>query len=81
VNPGDAAITAAVISMAKSLHVKVSAEGVENEAQMSLLRAHQCEEIQGYSFSKPLARDKVADALRGVHPEAHVRAPARGRQA
>jgi EAL domain-containing protein (putative c-di-GMP-specific phosphodiesterase class I) len=50
-NPDDAAITAAIISMAKSLHLKVIAEGVENEAQMSFLRAHQCDEIQGYYYS------------------------------
>jgi len=64
VNPDDAAITAAIISLAKSLRLKVIAEGVENEAQMSFLRAHQCDEIQGYYFSKPLAFDKVADKLR-----------------
>jgi diguanylate cyclase (GGDEF)-like protein/PAS domain S-box-containing protein len=71
VNPDDAAITAAVISMAKSLRLKVIAEGVENEAQMSFLRAHHCDEIQGYYFSKPLAVDKVADKLRGNSPEPH----------
>jgi EAL domain-containing protein (putative c-di-GMP-specific phosphodiesterase class I) len=43
----------------------VIAEGVENEAQMSFLRAHQCDEIQGYYFSKPLTVDKAADKLRG----------------
>jgi diguanylate cyclase (GGDEF)-like protein/PAS domain S-box-containing protein len=64
VNSDDAAITTAIISMAKSLHLKVIAEGVENEAQMSFLRGHQCDEIQGYYFSKPLAFDKVADKLR-----------------
>jgi len=64
VNPDDAAITTAIISMAKSLKLKVIAEGVEDEAQMSFLRAHQCDEIQGYYFSKPLAVDKVADKLR-----------------
>jgi diguanylate cyclase (GGDEF)-like protein/PAS domain S-box-containing protein len=64
VNPDDAAITAAIISMAKSLRLKVIAEGVEDEAQMSVLRAHQCDEIQGYYFSKPLAVDQVADKLR-----------------
>jgi EAL domain-containing protein (putative c-di-GMP-specific phosphodiesterase class I)/CheY-like chemotaxis protein len=63
--PDDAAITAAIISMAKSLNLKVIAEGVEDEAQMSFLRAHHCDEIQGYLFSKPLAVDKVADKLRG----------------
>jgi EAL domain-containing protein (putative c-di-GMP-specific phosphodiesterase class I) len=66
VNPDDAAITAAIISMAKSLNLKVIAEGVEDEAQMSFLREHQCDEIQGYYFSKPLAADKVADKLRGT---------------
>jgi len=64
VNSDDAAITAAIISMAKSMKLKVIAEGVENEGQMSFLRAHQCDEIQGYYFSKPLAMDKVADKLR-----------------
>src|SRR5580692_2296809 len=65
---GDVAIKpddAAIISMAKSLNLKVIAEGVEDEAQMSFLRAHHCDEIQGYYFSKPLAVDKVADKLRG----------------
>ena len=66
VNPDDAAITTAIISMAKSLNLKVIAEGVENEAQMSFLRAHQCDEIQGYYFSKPLTVDAVVDKLRGT---------------
>ena len=78
VNPHDAAITTAIISMARSLNLKVIAEGVENEAQMSFLRAHQCDEIQGYYFSKPLAVDKVADKLRGDSAEPHVRAQASG---
>jgi EAL domain-containing protein (putative c-di-GMP-specific phosphodiesterase class I) len=66
VSADDAAITTAIISMAKSLNLKVIAEGVETEAQMSFLRAHQCDEIQGYYFSKPLAADQVADKLRGT---------------
>jgi EAL domain-containing protein (putative c-di-GMP-specific phosphodiesterase class I) len=65
VNPDDAAITTAIISMAKSLNLKVIAEGVETEAQMSFLRAHHCDEIQGYYFSKPLSTDEVVDKLRG----------------
>jgi diguanylate cyclase (GGDEF)-like protein len=73
VNPDDAAITTAIISMAKSLNLKVIAEGVENEAQMAFLRAHQCDEIQGYYFSKPLAVDKVADKLR-AEPKARAQA-------
>jgi EAL domain-containing protein (putative c-di-GMP-specific phosphodiesterase class I) len=65
-NPEDAAIIAAIVSMAKSLSLKVIAEGVENEAQMSFLRMLHCDEIQGYYFSKPLAADEVADKLRGT---------------
>jgi len=68
-NPDDAAITAAIISMAKSLRLKVIAEGVEDEAQMSFLLAHHCDEIQGYYFSRPLAVDRVAEQLRGNSPD------------
>jgi EAL domain-containing protein (putative c-di-GMP-specific phosphodiesterase class I) len=63
-NPNDAAITTAIIGMAKSLHLRVIAEGVENEGQMSFLRTHQCDEIQGYYFCKPLGVDEVASKLR-----------------
>jgi EAL domain-containing protein (putative c-di-GMP-specific phosphodiesterase class I) len=80
VNPDDAAITTAIISMAKSLHLKVIAEGVEEEAQMSFLRAHQCDEIQGFYFSKPLVVDKASEKLRGNSPKPQVRAQASGKQ-
>jgi diguanylate cyclase (GGDEF)-like protein/PAS domain S-box-containing protein len=80
VNPDDAAITAAIIGMAKSLNIKVIAEGVENEEQMAFLRAHQCDEIQGYYLSKPLAADKVADKLRGDTPQRRVKAQASGKK-
>jgi diguanylate cyclase (GGDEF)-like protein/PAS domain S-box-containing protein len=62
-NSDDAAITAAIISMAKGLNLKVIAEGVETGAQMAFLRAHQCDQIQGYYFSRPLTADKVAEKL------------------
>ena len=61
VNPRDAAIAAAVISMGNSLNLKVLAEGVETEEQMAFLRAHNCDEAQGYYFSKPLTGDEFAD--------------------
>lgn len=64
-NADDAAITAAIIGMAKNLNLRVIAEGVENEAQSSFLRAHQCDEIQGYYFSRPLSANRVAEMLRG----------------
>ena len=64
VNADAAAIATAIISMAKSLNLRVIAEGVENDAQMAFLRAQHCDEIQGYYFSRPLTVDSVADALR-----------------
>jgi diguanylate cyclase (GGDEF)-like protein len=59
----DAAITTAIIRMAKSLNLKVLAEGVETEAQMSFLRERGCDEIQGYYFSRPLAAGDLAALL------------------
>ena len=56
--PGDknnVAITQAVIAMGHSLGMRVIAEGVETRAQHNFLLAHQCDEYQGYYFSKPLA--------------------------
>jgi len=59
VSPDDAAITAAIISMAKNLNLRVIAEGVETGEQMAFLRAHECDEIQGYYYSKPLKLEEV----------------------
>jgi EAL domain-containing protein (putative c-di-GMP-specific phosphodiesterase class I) len=62
-NCDGAAITASIINMAHSLRLKVIAEGVENEAQISFLRHHRCGEIQGYYFSKPISADETASIL------------------
>lgn len=53
-NPDDKTIVASVIAMAKSLKFRVTAEGVETADQLSLLKQMQCDEVQGYLFSKPL---------------------------
>lgn len=50
----DAAITQAIIAMAHGLKLKVIAEGAETGEQLSFLRAHECDVMQGYYFSKPL---------------------------
>jgi diguanylate cyclase (GGDEF)-like protein/PAS domain S-box-containing protein len=60
VNPDDAAIAQAIIHMAHSLHMKVVAEGVETLAQWTYLLRQQCDEIQGFHFSRPLAPDDLS---------------------
>jgi EAL domain-containing protein (putative c-di-GMP-specific phosphodiesterase class I)/CheY-like chemotaxis protein len=52
--PGSAAIARTVISMAHNLRMKVIAEGVETEGQLNYLLRNECDEFQGYYFSRPL---------------------------
>lgn len=65
-NPDNAAITATIISMAKSLNLKAIAEGVETEEQVTFLRRHDCDEVQGYYFSKPLRAGDFAQFARSL---------------
>jgi diguanylate cyclase (GGDEF)-like protein/PAS domain S-box-containing protein len=53
------AITAAIIHMAKCLKLTVTAEGVENEGQLQVLRQHGCDDVQGFLFSKPQRPDQM----------------------
>ena len=50
----DASIVTAVISMARNLKLRVVAEGVETLEQLAFLQAHECDEAQGYYFSRPV---------------------------
>jgi diguanylate cyclase (GGDEF)-like protein/PAS domain S-box-containing protein len=56
----DAAIARAIISLAHSLGVRVLAEGVETQAQADFLRAHACDEAQGYLFARPCSAGDAA---------------------
>ena len=62
-DPDDAAIVKAVIAMARSLKLRVVAEGVETAEQLEFLRAHDCEGMQGYYFSKPMPTEQFAPWL------------------
>ncbi|RAV20406.1 EAL domain-containing protein [Paenibacillus contaminans] len=58
-----------VISLAKGLHINVTAEGVEQEAQLHILRRLKCDQVQGYLYSKPVPAGKMAELLRrGILP-------------
>ena len=63
-NGSDAAIVTAVIGMAQTLKLKVVAEGVETRGELEFLQAHQCDEAQGYYFSKPIPADRFMGLLR-----------------
>lgn len=65
-NPGDAAIATAVIAMAHHLGLQVVAEGVETEGQLSYLRELDCDQVQGYYFSRPIPADAFATMLRNA---------------
>ena len=62
--PGDAAIVGAIIAMARSMKLRVIAEGVETEGQRAVLRDLGCDEMQGYLFSAPIPADQYAAMLR-----------------
>jgi diguanylate cyclase (GGDEF)-like protein/PAS domain S-box-containing protein len=55
------AITAAVINLGHALGLSVIAEGVENEEQLTVLRALRCDRAQGYLWSAPLAPAQLAE--------------------
>jgi EAL domain-containing protein (putative c-di-GMP-specific phosphodiesterase class I) len=59
----DKAVAAAVISLGQKLNLRVIAEGVETAEQLAILRENNCDEIQGYYFSKPVSFAAIADLL------------------
>ncbi|MBD0313464.1 MAG: bifunctional diguanylate cyclase/phosphodiesterase, partial [Microcoleus sp. T3-bin5] len=62
-NSNNAAITKAIIEMAKSLNLKLIAEGVETEAELSFVCEHQCDGMQGYLFSRPVPAQEFQQLL------------------
>ena len=65
----DEAIVTAVISMARSLKLRVVAEGVETVKELEFLKAHHCDEAQGYFFGRPVPAGQFATLLQtGIAP-------------
>jgi diguanylate cyclase (GGDEF)-like protein/PAS domain S-box-containing protein len=62
-DPDDEAIVTAIIGLAKGLGFRTIAEGVETQGQLDFLREHQCDEIQGYFYSKPVPANEFARLL------------------
>ena len=63
-NSENMSIVASIISLAHALKIKVIAEGVETQQQLDVLRSLECDEIQGFLISVPVAAESVADMLR-----------------
>ncbi|HEX7341652.1 MAG TPA: EAL domain-containing protein [Rhodanobacteraceae bacterium] len=63
VDPDDEAIVKAIIDMGHSLNRAVVAEGVEAETHLEFLRSQHCDELQGYLFCRPLARNAFDSLL------------------
>jgi EAL domain-containing protein (putative c-di-GMP-specific phosphodiesterase class I) len=59
----DATIVTVMISMARSLRLRVVAEGIETAEQLSFLRDHECDQGQGFYFSRPVPADAFAALL------------------
>lgn len=71
-NDADYQIIASTIAMVQKLELKVVAEGVENRAQLQLLKKHRCDIGQGYYFAKPLNDEQLEVFLRDKVPDGYL---------
>ena len=66
-SPSDAAVANAILSLAQSLNVVVTAEGIERAGQLEWLRTRGCQEVQGFLLSRPLSASDLENRfLRNV---------------
>jgi EAL domain-containing protein (putative c-di-GMP-specific phosphodiesterase class I) len=65
----NAALADAIVAMGKSLSLTVIAQGVETKEQADFLRAHACDELQGFYFNRPLPAYQFAQLMRAQTPE------------
>ncbi|HZC00383.1 MAG TPA: EAL domain-containing protein, partial [Gammaproteobacteria bacterium] len=68
-DPNDAALIRAIIAMARSLQLRVIAEGAETEPQRLLLSKYGCLEYQGFLFSPPVPAEAFTARIQGVRNE------------
>jgi diguanylate cyclase (GGDEF)-like protein len=78
VDEDDRAICSAIVNLGQSLKLEVMAEGVETEAQMSVLREQGCHLVQGFLYAQPMAADDVWHWLTGDAWHRTPAVPARG---
>jgi len=61
--PDETSIVTAMISIGRSLNLRVVAEGVETQEELAFLQAHECDDVQGYYFSRPVPAQRFARLL------------------
>ncbi|HET6789930.1 MAG TPA: EAL domain-containing protein, partial [Aquabacterium sp.] len=71
-DPQDEVIAVTVINLAHSLGLRTIAEGVETQDQLDFLRAHGCDQYQGYLFSRPVPAEEAVQWLSPVPALADV---------
>ena len=64
----DRAVASAVISLGQKLNLRVIAEGVETDEQLAFLRANNCDEMQGFHFSRPVPAQELEALLKERAP-------------
>ncbi|WP_235075858.1 putative bifunctional diguanylate cyclase/phosphodiesterase [Asticcacaulis sp. AC460] len=64
VDPEAEAVIRAIVKLSKALNLNIVAEGVETRAQKNILRQTGCQIIQGYLFSRPVAREEIDEMMR-----------------
>lgn len=73
-NPASAEIVGAIVAMGHSLNLEIVAEGVENDAQLDVLKGLKCDEIQGFYYSRPIPAETFASILRLGRIDGHATA-------
>ena len=70
----DGVIAASIVALSKALGLKVLAEGVETNEQLEFLRSLDCDEYQGFFFSRPVAAAEIAEVLEAANSDARSNA-------
>ncbi|MHB8217458.1 MAG: putative bifunctional diguanylate cyclase/phosphodiesterase [Candidatus Sulfotelmatobacter sp.] len=68
ITPENTTIVRAIISMGRSMKLRLIAEGVETKDELAFLQDHQCDEGQGYYFSRPVPAQEFAKLLKSGSP-------------
>lgn len=66
-DPSDTALVEAIVAMAHALHLSVTAEGIENESQLALLRVMGCQRGQGYFLARPMPAAAINQLVESGH--------------